>query len=144
MDPKNSIIKGLPCNAKFTWPTFSLPKVLPISKILMVLKQILMKTTTNTLNFQQQSPIQPSRRGSGWGGGGGGGRKGLKWFEYIQNGCHGCRHIWGFVTSHSPNYICKTKLWRVFKNFLLLIFVSMFYSSDKQSFPKNKPNLWDV
>ena len=27
----------------------------------------------------------------------------LQWFEYIQNGRHGCRHIWGLVTSHSPN-----------------------------------------
>ena len=38
------------------------------SKILMVLKQILMKTTTNTLNLQQQWPTQPSRGGSGVGG----------------------------------------------------------------------------
>ena len=27
----------------------------------------------------------------------------LQWFEYVQNDRHGCRHIWGFVTSLSPN-----------------------------------------
>ena len=65
----------------------------------------------------------------------------LQWFEYFQNGPHGCRYILGFVTSYSPNKVYKYLIIMGLQEYIATVFNMCLFIVTGHNFLQSNPNL---
>ena len=65
----------------------------------------------------------------------------LQWFEYFQNGHHGCCDILGFVTSYSPNEKYKKLLIMGLQEYFATVLNMCLFIETGNNFSQSNPNL---
>ena len=65
----------------------------------------------------------------------------LQWFEYFQNGRHGCHHILGFVMSYSTHKIYRNLIIMGLQEYFDTVFNMCLIIVTENHFPQSNSNL---